>query len=47
MQDDLSDLLQQNNEIQESLGRSYDVGDIDETELEDGIFIYSYINIDL
>lgn len=36
MQDDLEDLLQMNNEIQESLGRSYDVGDIDETELEDG-----------
>jgi len=35
MQDDLSDLLQDNNEIQEALGRSYGVGEVDETELED------------
>jgi hypothetical protein len=36
MQDEMSDLMEQSNEIQESLGRSYDVGEIDEGELEDG-----------
>jgi len=35
MQDDLSDLLESNNEIQEALGRSYGVGEVDESELED------------
>jgi len=35
MQDEMTDLLEQSNEIQESLGRSYDVGDVDESELED------------
>jgi hypothetical protein len=34
--DDLSDLLQDTNEIQEALGRSYNVGEVDEGELEDG-----------
>jgi len=33
--DDLSDLLQDTNEIQEALGRSYNVGEVDEGELED------------
>lgn len=47
MQDDLADIYDQHNEIQESLGRSYDVGEIDESELDDGklitisILIYS------
>ena len=36
MQDEMQDLLEQANEIQESLGRSYDVGEVDETDLEDG-----------
>jgi len=35
MQDDLSDLLESNNEIQDALGRSYGVGEVDESELED------------
>eukprot|EP01114_Cavostelium_apophysatum_P023874 TRINITY_DN913_c0_g1_i1.p1 TRINITY_DN913_c0_g1~~TRINITY_DN913_c0_g1_i1.p1 ORF type:complete len:209 (+),score=65.95 TRINITY_DN913_c0_g1_i1:141-767(+) len=35
MQDDLTDLLEENNEIQDALGRSYGVGEIDESELED------------
>jgi len=35
MQDEMQDLLEQSNEIQESLGRSYDVGEVDESELED------------
>jgi hypothetical protein len=32
----MQDLLDINNEIQESLGRSYDVGMYDESELEEG-----------
>jgi len=36
LQDDLSDLLEVNNEIQETLGRSYGLpSDVDESELED------------
>jgi len=35
LQDDLSDLLDQNEEIQSALGRSYGVGEVDESELED------------
>jgi len=34
LQDDMTDLLDQNNEIQEALGRSYSV-DVDESELDD------------
>nr|CAG4638757.1 EOG090X0EA1 [Cyclestheria hislopi] len=34
VQDDLADLLEQADEVQESLGRSYGVPDIDEDELE-------------
>ncbi len=36
LQDELTDMLDMNNEIQETLGRSYGVGDIDESELEGG-----------
>jgi charged multivesicular body protein 5 len=34
MQDDLSDLMLDSNDIQEALGRSYLTPDIDESELE-------------
>jgi charged multivesicular body protein 5 len=40
MQDDLDDLLQQANEVQETLGRSYGLpDDVDEDELEAGIHL--------
>jgi len=35
LQDDMTDLLDMNNEIQEALGRSYGVPEYDETDLED------------
>jgi len=35
LQDDMTDLLDQTNEIQDALGRSYGVGEVDEDELED------------
>jgi len=35
LQDDLTDMMESNNEIQEALGRSYGIGDIDESELDD------------
>mmetsp|Transcript_21417 Transcript_21417/g.29966 ORF Transcript_21417/g.29966 Transcript_21417/m.29966 type:complete len:206 (+) Transcript_21417:93-710(+) len=35
LQDEMMDLYDQNNEIQEALSRSYDVGEVDESELED------------
>eukprot|EP01117_Protostelium_nocturnum_P013222 TRINITY_DN4921_c0_g1_i1.p1 TRINITY_DN4921_c0_g1~~TRINITY_DN4921_c0_g1_i1.p1 ORF type:complete len:244 (+),score=89.26 TRINITY_DN4921_c0_g1_i1:104-733(+) len=35
MQDELADIFEQHNEIQDSLGRSYDVGEVDESELDD------------
>lgn len=34
MQDDMADLLEQADEVQEALGRSYNTDDIDESELE-------------
>ncbi|PRP84255.1 hypothetical protein PROFUN_08275 [Planoprotostelium fungivorum] len=34
LQDDLADIYDQHNEIQDALGRSYDVGEIDESELD-------------
>ena len=34
IQDDLSDMLEQADEVQETLGRSYGVPDVDESELE-------------
>ena len=34
MQDDIGDMLLDNNDIQEALGRSYMTPDVDETELE-------------
>merc|ERR1719272_2269458 len=34
MQDDMSDLLEQAEEIQSAMGRSYNTGDIDEADLE-------------
>lgn len=38
----MEDLLEQANEIQESLGRSYSVPDeIDEADLEAGMFLFS------
>jgi charged multivesicular body protein 5 len=41
MQDEMMDLMDMSNEIQESLGRSYNVpDDIDEEELLGGIFFY-------
>jgi charged multivesicular body protein 5 len=36
LQDDMTDLLDMNNEIQEALGRSYGTPEFDESELEDG-----------
>lgn len=36
MQDDLSDMMEQANEVQEVLGRTYGVPDLDEDELEAG-----------
>ena len=40
MQYDMEDLLEQANEVQESLSRSYAVPDeIDEADLEAGIFV--------
>jgi len=44
MQDEMEDLLDQANEIQEALGRSYNLPeDIDEADLEAGKYLY--INI--
>lgn len=38
MQDDMSDMLEQANEIQETLGRNYSLpDDIDEADLEAGV----------
>lgn len=34
LQDDLEDMMEQANEVQEAMGRSYGVPDIDESELE-------------
>jgi hypothetical protein len=34
LQDDLSDMLEDANEVQEALGRSYGMPDVDEDELE-------------
>jgi len=34
LQDDLEDMLEQANDVQEALGRSYGVPDVDESELE-------------
>jgi charged multivesicular body protein 5 len=34
MQDDLADMLEDANEVQEALGRSYGMPDVDEDELE-------------
>lgn len=36
MQDDLGDMVEQANEVQDALGRSYGVPDVDEDELEAG-----------
>ncbi len=36
LQDDLSDMMEQANEVQEVLGRTYGVPDVDEDELEAG-----------
>lgn len=35
MQDDMEDLLELNNDIQDTLARNYSVGEMDESELED------------
>eukprot|EP01118_Nematostelium_gracile_P011864 TRINITY_DN427_c0_g1_i1.p1 TRINITY_DN427_c0_g1~~TRINITY_DN427_c0_g1_i1.p1 ORF type:complete len:210 (-),score=66.09 TRINITY_DN427_c0_g1_i1:47-676(-) len=35
LQDEMFDLMETTNEIQETLGRSYDVGEVDESELDD------------
>ncbi len=41
MQDEMEDLLDQANEIQEALGRSYNLPeDIDEADLEAGKYLY-------
>lgn len=37
LQDDLSDMLDQANEVQEALGRQYGTPDLDEDDLEAGI----------
>ena len=37
MQDELEDMLEQANEVQEALGRSYGTPDVDEDELEAGM----------
>lgn len=42
MQDDLSDMMEQANEVQEVLGRTYGVPDLDEDELEAGKIIILY-----
>ncbi len=36
MQDELEDMLEQANDVQEALGRSYGTPDVDEEELEAG-----------
>lgn len=38
LQDELEDMMEQANEVQEVLGRSYGVPDVDESELEAGRF---------
>lgn len=37
MQDELEDMLDQANDVQEALGRSYGTPDVDEEELEAGL----------
>lgn len=40
MQDEMEDLLEQANEVQETLGRSYAIGDeVDEDDLEAGTIL--------
>jgi len=45
LQDELEDMLEQANDVQEALGRSYGTPDVDEDELEAGISIKIYLNI--
>jgi charged multivesicular body protein 5 len=39
LQDELEDMMEQANEVQEVLGRSYGVPDVDEAELEAGTIL--------
>ena len=39
VQDEMADYLEQADEVQEALGRSYGVPDIDEADLEAGLFL--------
>ena len=41
VQDEMADYLEQADEVQEALGRSYGVPDIDEADLEAGLFSFS------
>lgn len=45
MQDELEDMLEQANEVQEALGRSYGTPDVDEDELEAGLAAIHYLRI--
>ncbi len=46
MQDDLSDLLDQANEVQEALGRQYGTPELDEDDLEAGMGEWTICIID-
>lgn len=43
LQDDLEDMMEQANEVQEVLGRSYGCPDVDEAELEAGTIALTLI----
>lgn len=40
IQDELEDMLDQANEVQEALGRSYGMPEVDDDELEAGLLIF-------
>lgn len=44
IQDELEDMLDQANEVQEALGRSYGMPEVDDEELEAGLLIFFFQN---
>lgn len=46
IQDELEDMLDQANEVQEALGRSYGMPEVDDDELEAGLLFFSHENWD-
>lgn len=44
VQDELEDMLDQANEVQEALGRSYGMPEVDDDELEAGLLLFFFHN---